>query len=452
MRSEPNTHYIRFHEERCTGCADCLKVCPTKAIRIRNRTSIRFVDLCIGCGACIRACAAGAINAATHPLQQIGKGHVAIALVSPVLYAQFPKVMPKDVLLGLRHMGFRHTIDMSIFLEMFQFAAAEFIRRNRETREAEWPFISPVCPAVVRLIAFKFPSLLAHVLPVLRPVALMAREVKERLIPLYEAQGQQVVLYYVNPCPTMPQERFDPAGARLKHREVSIGINDLYPELRQCIDTILTEVPPFSETHFEYETCATANAALVAMSGGEIASMRVEKSMAVHGLRDTVGYLQKIEMGLLQDVEYFEFRTCREGCLGGVLSAVDKYMARSNVQRMLHVHGLGRRVPSNTILRLYDKGRFKPDKSPLTLTRLFGDRKPALTLEQMERIEKILETVEGWGCGACGAPDCQTFAEDVVRGQADLADCRWTHPSGPRLHAEPGEPAAQSARRARNET
>jgi Fe-S-cluster-containing hydrogenase component 2 len=444
MRPAYTTRYVRFHEERCTGCAECLKVCPTRAIRIRHRTSIRLVDLCIGCGACIRACAAGAVSAATRQPQQIGNGHVAIALVSPVLYAQFPKALPKDVLMGLRHMGFRHTIDMSIFLEMFQFAAAEFIQRNRETRAAPWPLISPVCPAVVRLIAFQFPGLLAHVLPVLRPVALMAREVKERLIPSYEAQGRQVVLYYLNPCPTMEQERFGPDGAPLKHPELSIGINDLYPDLNQRIDAILTDVPPFSETHFEYETCATANAALVAMSGGEIARMRIEKSMAVHGLRDTIAYLQKIEMGLFQEVEYFEFRACREGCLGGVLSAVDKYMARSNVQRMLHANGLDRRVPGNTILRLYDKGRFKPDQSPLTLTRFFGDRKPALSLEQMVRIEKILDTVAGWGCGACGAPDCHTFAEDVVRGEADLGDCQWLHPSRPRTNAAPVEPDPRS--------
>jgi iron only hydrogenase large subunit-like protein len=439
MRPEYPTGYVRFHRDRCTGCAECLKVCPTRAIRIRNRTSIRLVDLCIGCGACIRACAAGAISAATRPLQQVGNGHVAVALVSPVLYAQFPNAMPKDVLLGLRQMGFRRTIDMSIFLEMFQFAAAEFIRRNRETGESPWPLISPVCPAVVRLIAFQFPALLAHVLPVLRPVALMAREVKERIIPSYEAQGQQVALYYLNPCPTMEQERLSPDGSPLRHPEISIGINDLYPDLNQRIDTILTEVPPFSETQFEYETCATANAALVAMSGGEIASMRIDKSIAVHGLRDTIAYLQKIEMGLFPEVEYFEFRTCREGCLGGVLSAVDKYMARSNVQRMLHRHGLGRRVPGNTILRLYDKGRFKPDKSPLTLARFFGDRKPALSLEQMVRIEKILDAVSGWGCGACGAPDCQTFAEDVVRGEADPGDCQWMQPTRAHRNAAPDE-------------
>lgn len=419
------TPYVRFHPERCTGCAGCLKVCPTRAIRIRNHDSIRFVDLCIGCGACVRTCAAGAITAAGSKPEAIGQDHVAIALVSPVLYAQFPNAMPKDVLLGLRQMGFHHTIDMSIFLEMFQLAAAEFIRRNRESRGAPWPLISPVCPAVVRLIAFQFPSLLPNVLPVLRPVALMAREVRERLIPQYEAQGRKVIKYYINPCPTMAVSPIDGMAATRRHPAIPIGINEVYPELKQKVDAILHEVTPFSETLLEFETCATGNAALVAMSGGEIASMKIEKSMAVPGLTETIEYLQKIEMGLFQDVEYFEFRTCREGCLGGVLNAVDKYLAKSNVQRMLHIYGLGRRVPRNTILRLYEKDRFQPDQNASELTRLFGDRKPALTLEQMQRIEFILEQVAGWGCGACGAPDCRTFAEDVVHGQANLSDCRW---------------------------
>lgn len=45
-------NYVRFNEERCTGCAACLRVCPTKAIRIRHHRSIRIVTQCIGCGAC----------------------------------------------------------------------------------------------------------------------------------------------------------------------------------------------------------------------------------------------------------------------------------------------------------------------------------------------------------------------------------------------------------------
>ena len=76
-----------------------------------------------------------------------------------------------------------------------------------------WPLISPICPVVVRLIAFQFPSLLPHVLPVLRPVALMAREVKKQIIPTYTSQGRQVALYFVNPCPTKAEFRSDRLGA-----------------------------------------------------------------------------------------------------------------------------------------------------------------------------------------------------------------------------------------------
>ena len=421
-----STHFVRFQEERCTGCAACLRVCPTKAIRIRQQKSIRIVNQCIGCGACIRACSAGAVSAATIGFEGIGRDHVAIALVSPVLYAQFPGVTPGGVLLGLHRMGFRHTVDMSFFLEMFQYAAEEFIRRNRLSPVSPWPLISPICPVVVRLIAFQFPSLLPHVLPVLRPVALMAREVKKQILPAHTSQGRQVTLYFINPCPTKAEIRSDGQGAPPEHREAAIGINDLYAELKRQVDQILdSDLIPYSGSGYEFETCSSGNAALGAMSGGEISNMEIEKSLSVHGLQETIAYLHKIEMGVLKDFEYIEFRTCREGCLGGVLTAVDPYIAKRNVQKMISVFGLGRRLPRDTILRLYEKGRFQPDQNPQVLTRLFGACKPALSLEEAQQIEAILDLIEGRDCGACGSPDCLTFAEDVVRGNAALTDCIW---------------------------
>jgi ferredoxin len=382
------------------------------------------VDQCIGCGECIRTCREGAVSAATAGPEVLEKNHVAIALVSPVLYAQFPGVMPKDVLLGLRQMGFQHTIDMSYFLEIFQYATEEFISRNRKSRIAPWPLISPVCPVVVRLIAFQFPNLLANVLPLLRPVALMAREVKSRLVPEYIEKGKDVVLYYINPCPTKIDTSCLPPRKQPVPTEMALGINDIYPVLVKHVDQIQSaDGIPFYQTRFEYETCATGNASMWAMSGGEIADMDTDKSLAVSGMQETIAYLEKIEMGLFQDIEYIEFRTCREGCLGGVLTAIDKYLAKGAVQKMIKRFGLGRRLHRENILRLYEKGEFQSEKKPTQLTRLFGAHKEALTIDSMRQIEKVMGLIKGKDCTACGAPDCRTFAEDVVRGEAALQDC-----------------------------
>ncbi len=48
--------------EKCVGCAQCLEVCPAKAISIKSKKAVIDKKLCIGCGECMSACAAGAID------------------------------------------------------------------------------------------------------------------------------------------------------------------------------------------------------------------------------------------------------------------------------------------------------------------------------------------------------------------------------------------------------
>jgi hypothetical protein len=202
----------------------------------------------------------------------------------------------------------------------------------------------------------------------------------------------------------------------------AMGINDIYPALLEAVEAIKDQdLSLYPHRHLSF--IPNARGPMWGMSGGEIAGINLERVLAVSGLQETIRYIEKIEMGLFRDMEYIEFRSCSEGCLGGPLTAVDKYVARSTVQKLIKMFGLGRRIQGSKIRRLYDKGWFFAETKPAEKRRQYEGREPALTIEQLQQIEEILSQTPGTDCGACGAPDCRTFAEDVVRGHADKRDC-----------------------------
>ena len=44
-------------------------------------------------------------------------------------------------------------------------------------------------------------------------------------------------------------------------------------------------------------------------------------------------------------------------------------------------------------------------------------------MDKYAQMERILETLPGLDCGACGAPTCAALAEDIVQGNALETDC-----------------------------
>jgi iron only hydrogenase large subunit-like protein len=414
--------YVQFDEALCTGCTKCVRACPTKAVRIRNERATLFPELCIGCGECIRVCPEGAVSS-TLSYQRLGPtDKVSVAIVSPVLYAQFPGVVPCDVLIALNRIGFDHAIDLSYYLEMFQFAAEEFILRNRESNEVPWPLISPICPVISRLIALRYPNLLPHILPLKRPAAMAGEEVRRKISERDGVAESEIVIYHLTPCPSKLISDRAHFLDDLSEMDLALGINDIYPQLLEAVEA----VRDMDLSLFPYQNLSfvpNARGPMWGMSGGEIAGMNTDRVLAVSGLKECINYIEKIEMGLFQDMEYIEFRACREGCLGGPLTAADKYEARSTVQKLIKMFGLGRRLQHQKLRRLYDRGWFFSKTKPTEMKEKYVIDEPPLTIEQMGQIEQILQQTAGNDCGACGAPDCRTFAEDVVRGYANMEDC-----------------------------
>ncbi|MBW1779962.1 MAG: 4Fe-4S binding protein [Deltaproteobacteria bacterium] len=407
--------YVQIDASLCNGCVLCIKACPTKAIRVREGKA-RIEGVCIDCCECVRVCPKGAVQAITSESLDLTEKNNIIVSPSTVLYSQFGEdVLPNDVLLGLKRMGFGYIHDQSYTSEIFNLAVELYIKENREKPDAPLPFISPVCPVVVSLIAYRFQSLLKHIPPLVTPREIVAREGKTRLAARHGGDAEKFKVVHITPCPSKMICMKEAILQEHSYLDAAIGINSIYEVLQNNIQDVEEDIVLHHSGGIGLSW---------GMSGGEISGVDLN-CLAVSGLQETMRYLEKIEIGLLGDIDYVEFRACTEGCLGGPFTVMDKYQGKRTVQKLVRMFGVERRVKYGYIKKLYDKGWFFTDKTP-ALEGELGQLSPtdiADGIERQKRIDEILRLLPRKECGACGCPDCVTFAEDVVDGKDTLQSC-----------------------------
>jgi ferredoxin len=88
--------------ERCTGCGDCLDICPVEAIFMHADKAAIDADTCIACEACVKACPQGAISESTlpvpHPATAIQPANRPTNLPVPASYPETRFAWAKPVL------------------------------------------------------------------------------------------------------------------------------------------------------------------------------------------------------------------------------------------------------------------------------------------------------------------------------------------------------------------
>jgi iron only hydrogenase large subunit-like protein len=413
-QARSSLHYVQIDEKRCTGCVLCMKACPTKAIRVPDLKVAKIVGTCIDCGECIRACPQGAVKAITTGSNPSTLSRYTIISASPVLYAQFgEQVMPNEVLLALRR-SFKYVYDQAYIHELYNVAVELHIKENRGKEGAIRPLISPVCPVVNRLIGYRFPSLLKHIIPIITPREIAARELKRRLYCEKVFDTSEFGVYHITPCSAKMVSIKDPLFLKSSYLDGALGINEVFELIKRNLKELEEDMMLHRSSGVGIGW---------GVSGGEIAGMEEGNYLAVSGIQETTRYLEKIEMGLFNDIEYFEFRACLEGCIGGPLTVADRYQAKRTVAKFVRMFGQEKRLKYAQAQKAYEEGWFFSETREASIQTNNQRLSLSEAIERQERIEQVFRTLPGKECGLCGCPDCRTFAEDVADGMASVDGC-----------------------------
>ncbi len=403
-------HSVRLDKSRCKGCTNCLKHCPTEAIRVRNGRAHIIDERCIDCGECIRICDYHAKIAVTDDIAAIHGYPHAIALPAPSLYGQFRNLKSVSPILdALKLIGFDDVFEVARGADIVSRAIHQKLREPGLPR----PLISSACPAVVRLIQVRFPDLIPNIVDVRQPMEVAAMIARREYCKKHDCLPEDVGVFFITPCPAKMTAIRTPLGQEKSAVDGAISMVEIYGALRSFINkNVITPTRPH----------ATGFGLGWAASSGESSAVCPENSLAVDGIQNVIRVLEEIENEKLNDLVFFEGNACSGGCVGGPLTFENNYVAKNTIRKLVDIsdktHPI-ESVPASMMTKypLY----FDTPITPNSVMKL--DDNMAVAMQKLEQIEKILEDLPGYDCGSCGSPTCRTFAEDIVRNYAGEMDC-----------------------------
>ena len=402
-------HSVRLDEEKCKGCTNCLKRCPTEAIRIRNNKATILRQSCIDCGECVRVCPNHAKIAVTDPLSVINDYEYKIALPAPALYTQFPQVHHAEkIIASLYKLGFDEVFEVARAAEVISYA----ISRTLINEDRPRPVISSACPAVVRLIQQKYPSLLENVIDIVSPMEAAARIAKEEFAKKHGVAEEKVGAFFISPCAAKLRDVHNPLGIEKSAVDGVIAIKDIYTQIQAIVKGDFTPL--------EIERASTVGVRW-AVPSGEAEAVGMRHYLCVDGIDNVKHALEQIEDSRFDRLDYVELLACSNGCLGGPLAVENGYVAKSRLNAILR-HTPHKMVQKTEIFEnAHEKFRMTEEIEPNDAQQLTGTMLERLV--KTARIDEIVRELPGLDCGSCGSPTCHALAMDIVGGYATEMNC-----------------------------
>jgi len=413
MEQKNSHHALEICADICVGCAHCIRVCPTEALRVVRGKALMFSDWCVDCGECYRVCPTRAIKIVDDDIKQIFEYKYRVLLIPAVFFGQFEnKISREEINAFLCDMGFTEICAVEQSADVLQEELQNYVSTHPK------PVISSFCPAVVRLIQVRFPVLVNQVMQLIPPLEITAQYYKRS----FEAKGippHELGVFYVTPCAAKIASIKAPVGGYTSPINGVINMEYLYNKVYLAYKNKKFGQGFDAEVKIKENSALSATGILWPMTGGE--AQHIDgRALAIDGLTNVIEFLEKLENEEIAGVDFLELRACDESCAGGILTYGNRFLAVERLKQMAAA------APQEH--HLVDEYRkfcsahipMQPVE-PRSMVKYDVNMKKAL--EKMDKARQLKKLLPGIDCGACGAPSCEALAQDIVCRDVSLSAC-----------------------------
>ncbi len=395
--------YIYTNKAKCQDCYRCVRVCPVKAVGIREGQAYVDENRCIYCGKCVVECPQGAkayrkdIERVRELLKSDAEVVAAVApsfagLIDANLVRRFPS--------ALRLLGFSTVVEVA---EGAYYVTKEYLK----TADKGKGVITTSCPAAVEYASKYRPELLDKLIPVPSPMIAQSKLIKRRKGPLAK-------VVFIGPCVAKKMEADLPEYAGLI--DVAITLEELFSWFEaEGIDLNLLE-----ESGFDMEKYTGGEAYCISGGMEETAAVcggptHGKEILCLSSFERTVEAFNIAEEG--EEGLVLEPLVCSMGCINGpgIRSDLNILRRKMNVQ----AYANSKRERGEKLV-----------EEPLQLVTSFHDLSgPVKTEFSEEQIREVLQLTAKFApedelnCGACGYETCRDNARAVLTGMAETGMC-----------------------------
>ncbi len=399
---------IGFKVAKCKDCYKCVRICPVKAIHIKNEHVRYDARECILCGQCLEACPQDAIiyvSDMNKVKQFLLYGEKIVVSLDPSYLGVWGSTEggPGKLRSALHKFGFTHVRETA--------EAATYVTKAYEKliEDGEMEnIIASSCTSINELVERYYPDMIPYMAPVVSPMTAHGMMLKEEF-------GPDVKVVYIGSCSARGKEAL---------RERSRG---------KYVDAILDfqELPRlFKQAGISVEDCEEAPlegmdakiSSLYGKRGGIISSIKADKGFGkydhidIDGIEAAKEMFECIRKGEIKDC-FIEISACVGGCINGPLTGSkrgDRFKA--------HIYA------NQNVIKEFPE--YLPEVvEKMDFRREFRKTARMAAMPTEEEIQEALRK-DGKGspekqlnCGACGYKTCRDKAIALCQNKDQLNLC-----------------------------